>query len=465
MKSQIFELVLTAREPISHHDPKTGNDSNTLTFLRQKQFVKREPSDTPVFRHLVERICEQNQMTETVDAVTGRLNMPEWLSAAYIRLLLDIHNVGDGDGLLSGMERYRMLENRLQTSATKCHSLHQLWSIITTELQLGMHAVRFDEQITAFWTLPPSIQYEMLTVMSKQHRAVSTIARLWHDRNKSQDQEYCVKAGKEFLPESYSVRSFTDDDVPEPQDKIVLNVPAISVNGLRHQLVREPAFLHLCDKLGIEPAARGEGELSVGAESIFYNGGNIRAGATQPSNSFMLAGEIRKAYPSLDLLGGVTSSFDIGESKLKMSAWIVCAENADNLPESLRSTAQAQTSVFEMLDTVTRTRMATVSGEGQMIYNYEVLVAGTQIYVELTLTPYTTPLTRGALAAALDYYIANDNIVGGQSARGHGSVTVERLTEVPSGKDEYETYLTENADKLRAGMTDGTLCSSAQVVK
>ena len=39
MQSKTFELVLTAKEPISHHDPATGNDSNTLTFNRQKQFV------------------------------------------------------------------------------------------------------------------------------------------------------------------------------------------------------------------------------------------------------------------------------------------------------------------------------------------------------------------------------------------------------------------------------------------
>jgi hypothetical protein len=205
--------------------------------------------------------------------------------------------------------------------------------------------------------------------------------------------------------------------------------------------------------------------LPVHAESIFYNGGNIKSGATQPSNAFYLGGEIRKAYPSLDLLGGVTASFDIGESKLKVSAWIVCAENHDALPESLRDTAQAQTSVFEMLDDVTRTRQATAGGEGQMIYNYETLVKGTQVYVELTLTPYTTDLTRGALAAALDYYAANDNVIGGQSARGHGHVSVSWLSDEPGGAEEYEAYLAERKDELLAGIVDGTLCSGAVVVK
>jgi hypothetical protein len=467
MQSQTFELVLTAREGISHHDPTTGKDSNTLTFNRQKQFVSRKPTDTPVFRHLVDAICEQNPMPETIAGLTSRLSAPEWLSVAYIRLLLDIHNRGDGEGLLAGMERYRMLENRLQTAAARCYTLHRLWAILTDDLQLGVHPAQWDAQIAAFWTLPPSIQYQMLATMTEQYRAVVTLARVWHTKNKEQSAEYMERAGKLdlFQEEEKTTAHFTDEHFPEPPEQIVLDVPAISVNSIRHQLVREPAWLHLCDALGIEPAARGEAEPPVHADSIFSNGGNIKAGATQPSNAFFLGGQIRKAYPSLDLLGGTTESFDLGESKLKASAWIVCKENADALPVSLQETAQAQTSVFEMLDNVTRTRMATPEGEGQMIYNYETLVKGTQVYVELTLTPYTTDLTRGALAAALRYYADNDNVIGGQSARGHGHVTVEWLGETPDGIAEYEAYLAEHKDQLLAGIVDGTLCSSATVVR
>lgn len=466
MQSKIFELVLTAREGISHHDPTTGNDSNTLTFNRQKQFVYREPTDTPVFRHLVDAICEQNQMPDTIANLMSRLNAPEWLSVAYIRLLLDIHNRGDGDGLLSGMERYRMLENRLQTAAVRCHTLHRLWSILTNDLQLGTHSAKWDEYIAIFWTLPPSIQYQMLTTMAEQYRAITTLARVWHTANKEQSVEYMERAGKLdlFDEQEFRTASFDDKDFPEPPDHIVLDVPAISVNSIRHQLVREPSWLHLCDILGIEPAARGEGPVPVHAESIFYNGGNIKAGATQPSNAFFLAGEIRKHYPSLDLLGGVTQSFDLGESKLKVSAWIVCKENADTLPEALRETAQAQTSIFDMLDNVTRTRQADPSGEGQMIYNYETLVKGTRVYVELTLTPYTGELTEGALAAALNYYVNNDNIIGGQSARGHGHVAIEWLTDAPGYESDYEAYLKEDQDNLRNAIISGTLYTDKKVV-
>jgi hypothetical protein len=467
MKSQTFGLLLTAREGISHHDPTTGNDSNILTFNRQRQFVYREPTDTPVFLPLVEAIAGQNPMPETIAGLTSRLSAPEWLAVAYIRLLLDIHNRGEGEGLLSGMERYRMLENRLQTAAVRVHTLHRLWSVLTDDLQLETHPAKYDALIASFWTLPPSVQYQMLTVMAEQYRAITTLARVWHTANKEQSLDYMERAGRvdEFEEQGWVTASFNGEHFPEPPDHIVLDVPAISVNSLRHQLVREPSWLHLCDALGFEPAARGEGELPVHADAIFYNGGNIKAGASQPSNAFFLAGEIRKAYPSLDLLGGVTSSFDLGESKLKVSAWIVCTENRDALPEALRDTAQAQTSVFDMLDNVTRTRQASPDGEGQMIYNYETLVKGTQVYVELTLTPYTGDLARGALAAAIDYYLAHDNVIGGQSARGHGHVLGEWLTEKPVGREEYEAFLAENRQDLRQGIVDGTLLSSKVVVK
>jgi len=452
LESQSFGLLLTALEPISHHDPTTGNDSNTLTFNRQKQFVSRVASDTPVLQHLVDALTAQHPMPEPVAELCSRLSLPEWTAVAYIRLLLDIYNHGEGEGLLSGMERYRMLENRLQTAAVRCHTLHRLWSILTSELQLGIQAMQYDAQLVGFWTLPPSLQYQVLIILAEQYRAIVTLARVWHSANK--------QPGGKLVTATFSVA-----ELPAPPDSIVLDVPAISVNSLRHQLVREPAWLHLCHALGFAPAARGEGEIPIHAEAVFYNGGNIKAGAQQPANAFFLAGEIRKAYPVLDLLGGTTASFDLGESKLKMSAWIVCAENRAALPESLRATPQAQTSVFEMLDNMTHTRQASPGGEGQMIYNYEVLVAGTQVYVELVLTPYTTELTRGALAAALLYYAANSRVIGGQSARGHGRMQMTLLTDMPDGLDAYLAHLDANRERLRAGILDGTLCSGAVVVK
>lgn len=462
MQSQFEHMILEAREAISHHDPAIGSGSNVLTFNRNKQFIYRIPDDTPVMQHLIDQLGEENQMPETIQDLVSRLTLSEWLTVAYVRVLLDAHN---GQGLLEGMGRYRMLENRLQTAAARCHTLHQLWSILTHDLQLNMHASYYDEKITLLFTLPPSVQYQMLALMVEQYRAVTTLARVWHTVNKAQNEDYCIAAGIPFVPQAWFTPHFDVSSFPNAQKHIILDVPAISVNSLRHQLVREPAWLHLCHHLGIQPWARGAGPLAPGTEALFYNGGNIKAGVMQPANAFALAGEIRAAYPSLDLLGGVTNSFDIGESKLKMSAWIICLENRDALPDAVTTLPQSRISVFDMLDDVTRTRMATDQGAGQMIYNYETLIKGTQIYVEFTLTPYTIDMTKGALITALDYYLANDNIVGGQSTRGHGHVKAVRLPQFKNAEEckaLYEHYLADNRERLLDGLLTGVLCTSSK---
>ena len=92
-------------------------------------------------------------------------------------------------------------------------------------------------------------------------------------------------------------------------------------------------------------------------------------------------------------------------------------------------------------------------------------MAGTQVYVELVLTPYATELTRGALAASLLYYAANSQVIGGQSARGHGRMQMTLLTNMPNDLDAYLAYLDANRERLRAGILDGTLCSGTVVVK
>jgi len=463
MKSKIYQLVLTTTEPISHHDPAMGKTGNVLTFNRQKQFVCRDWVESPVYRNLVDAVKSTNKMPESIAGIVSRLNVPEWLAVAYVRQFLDIYN--KGDGLLDGMERYSMMENRLRTSAIQCHTLHRMWSILVDELQLPMHSARCDAAISVFYPLPPSLQYQMLDIMAEQSRTITTLARLWHATNKRQTEEYCTKSNVPFLPEQMIEWEYDDSDIPEPEKQIVLDIPAISVNSIRHQMLREPLYLHLCDALNIESMPQGHGDLAIGMTSIFYNGGNIQKGAKSPNGAFYLAGQIRQAFPSLDLLGGTTSSFDLGESVVKVSAWIVCKENLGCLPESLQKTPQANTSIFAMMDSITRTRHATSDGEGQMIYNYETLVKGSQIFVEIILTPYAQGLTEGALATAISYYDHNMNIVGGQSARGHGHVQVAWLTEPPTGQAEYKAYMAENKDRLREGVMDGTLCSDKKVIK
>jgi len=248
----------------------------------------------------------------------------------------------------------------------------------------------------------------------------------------------------------------------------VLDVPSVTGNSLRHQLVREPGWWHLAAALGLEPGTLGAGPLAPGVEAIFANGGNIRAGAKQPSNTFGLAWRIREHYPLLDLIGGVTDSFDLGESRLRVAGYLVCRENAAALEGTLaESLPNAGLSAFDLLDDVTLTRQAGRTGVGQMIYSFETLATGCQVLARLTLAPFTPALTRGALVAAVETYLADDATAGGQAARGFGHLRGDWLSRPDGDGDcraEYEADLAERREQLRAWLVDGTLGCGSQIL-
>lgn len=460
------ELLLTATEPISHHDPSTGDGSNRLTFNRQKQLVRREVSDQPVSEKLLTALFAANPMTEMVGELVKQLTLPEFIATALTRQFIDLYSSRDGVGLFSGVDRYAMLESRLKNAAIRSQKLHSAWSNLVDGLQVPVHFGKDDESVAMFWLLPQSIQYQVLAAIAENARSIISIARLWNRQMKGQSEDYVSSFGGVFNPQTETVAGYEVGEIAIADDTMVIEIPAISTNTIRHQMVRAPGWIFLAHTLGIAPAQRNRGEIPPGAEGIFVNGGNIAAGKTQPSNAWKLAGEIRDAFPHLDLVGGCTDSFDIGESCLSVSAWLVCKENAENLPESLQNTARAKMSAFDLLDEITRTRQATSQGLGQMIYNYEVLAQGAQIYTKFSLRPETTPRTKGALMCALNTYLKGISVVAGQSARGHGHVTAEWITKLDDDgvEQQYIDYVTENAAQLREWIVDGTLGSNAVVV-
>jgi hypothetical protein len=272
---------------------------------------------------------------------------------------------------------------------------------------------------------------------------------------------------------------------------VIAEVPTVSTNSLRHQMVREPGWMRLfgllglravpseptpppgmiekiLKRFGIRTARPGQGPVPAGAEAMFYNGGNIEAGAKQPSGTFGLAVAIREAYPFLDLVGGVTDSFDVGESRLQIASWLVCRENAGALAGTAAANLpNAQLSVYDMMDDVTMTRHAGQVGEGQMILSFETLCAGAQAFVRLSLTPHSDPLTHGALVDAIEAWRSDDGTIGGGAARGFGHCTAEWLRRHEDADAYRELYLAdiaERAEELREGLVSGTLCTKSVVL-
>lgn len=471
-----IQLLLTATQPISHHDPAVQNESNTLTFNRRKQRVTLTPARVvPVHQHVVDEFCGAYPVTADIAAAFDTLTFPEFAAVALVRTVVDWYtgaNGGDGAGLFSGMKRYQMLERRLETSAICSHTLTGFWSRLTSSLQLPIHGGEQDVELLRFFALPQVVQQQILTVLVKDTRAVVAIARMWHDAQASQRAEYAAKKGgkvgtlfeefvTEFTPQDERVVSFSVADIAPAQEAVIIEVPYLSPNGLRH-MIRESAWVHLAATLDIPAQWPGDGPYPQSVEALFRNGGNLSG--SEPMGASALAQKIRRTFPSLDLLGGCVDHFALDEGRLAVASWLLCAENAEaELPTWAQGRAMTGISAFDLLDDMTQTRQA-VNGLHQMIYNFEVLVPGTEFYLRLRLHPFAHPITQGALLAAVRTWADVNNRAAGKAAEGFSTVLIEELDRngITGSIEEYEAYLAENADYLRAELRAGTLGSGAK---
>lgn len=456
-----YSLILAATTAISHHDAAVQDDSNRNLFNRQKQIVSGDVATALPDQALIDALAKSNPVPEPLAPSFSILNFPEFVAVAIIRQFLDIYNTADGEGIFTGYERHRRLEARARQCAIGAATLREWWERLRRALNVNVPPSKHLAALRALLLVPGGLQQLVLRELTEASGTIVMLAQEWHDVAKRQDPTYAERAGQSSLfpvsPERSVLRFSAEDLVPgQSAGAMVMEVPAITSNSIRHQLVRAPGWLHLRTALEIA-----DGALAPGQEAIFLNGGNIRAGAKQSGDIWTQRRDIRTRFPFLDLVGGVTNTFDLGESRLKVKAHLVCRENATALADTIaagRSTAAL--SVFDMLDDVTLTRQGEDKDSGQMIFSFETLCAGAEVLVQLSLDPGTRPLAHGALLAALATYL-NDPAAstGGGGARGYGfmrCVDSAGLVESPQ-LGEYETYLHEHADALRQEILSGRL--------
>ncbi|MBU6362526.1 MAG: hypothetical protein KGS46_21145, partial [Chloroflexi bacterium] len=324
-----YNLILTALTSISHHDPAVQDGSNQLQFNRQKQTVCRPAvSGNQTTGKLLELLSVPNEIVELLNGMTKA----EFVAVAFAKTIIKIYNSMDGTGLFSGIGRYQMLESRLRYAAIRSNSMRKLWATICADLQFPVHPSTYDEIVLAFYALPTSTQQAVIAAIVSQYRAIVAIARAWAK-----------------MPENDIPLFASDQIVFAPDTAIneiaIVEVPTVSANSMRHQLVRAAGWQHMQRILGITPP------IPPAVEAVFENGGNIKAGAKQPSNSAMLGQRVRDMYPLLGLVGGVTESFDLGESNLSVQSWLVCQENERALSGTpAEGLSMASVSAFDLLD-------------------------------------------------------------------------------------------------------------------
>jgi hypothetical protein len=230
-------------------------------------------------------------------------------------------------------------------------------------------------------------------------------------------------------------------------------VPAISENALRAVLFRNPLHDDLLTRLGIRP-----GELPQSVVNLLFSGGNMAAGSKAPGDEITLGHQIKRLYPSLDLLGGAVDGFILPRSRLRMAAWLVAREYAPSLrliaPE-LAEEAEG-VSAYDLLTEETRTRGTGAESEGnQMLYTYETLAAGVKILLEITLDPHTPEATQSAVAHALACW---DGYLGGQARQGRGRIAL-LSSDLPQNTA-YVDHIAGHDEAMRDGLRSGSLGSA-----
>lgn len=225
--------------------------------------------------------------------------------------------------------------------------------------------------------------------------------------------------------------------------------PAISENALRACMFRLPLHDDLLKRLEID-----KGTLNQSVVNLLFSGGAMRSGSKAPSDEMRIGHELKKLYPSLDLLGGATDGFILPKGRLKLNAWIVARENQtaiDYIAPELSDEAK-NNSLFDLVSDEVRTRGTGSESDGnQMIYQYETLAAGSKILLELNMDAHTPEVSLSALALALENW---DGFIGGQARQGRGRMVV--LSHDLPSPDLYINHINEQGELMKQGLIDGT---------
>lgn len=210
-------------------------------------------------------------------------------------------------------------------------------------------------------------------------------------------------------------------EVVQP-DGTLAHVPFVSAASVRHGL-RDALAWHLATTIGLE-------SISKAAVDLLWSGGAVTK--TGAETDLAMARRVEEFLPMLSLLGYAAQS-DIVEGTLRASDLIlVCQENDWRLPEPLQGRKRA--AAYRGEEFGTRHDIATspvarlveqtglvVDKTTQMIFATQVLLAGAQLYGELSLTPSATPQHRLVLDAAIGLW---DGMLAAKTATGYGRTSI-----------------------------------------
>lgn len=249
------------------------------------------------------------------------------------------------------------------------------------------------------------------------------------------------------------------EEVVQP-DGTHARVPFVSANSIRHG-IRSALAWHAVETLGIQ-----DGTLTKGEVDLLWSGGAVTTTGAQ--TNLDLSRKIEALYPALGLLGFAAQS-DIYAGTLRVSPLILVArENAWRLPGYLAGSPHAKqgAAAYRGEEFGTRHDVAAtpvdrlvdlsgqITGTTQMIYDIQVLKAGSVLHGDVQLTPSATERHRVALGAALALW-APEGIVhlGAKTAVGFGRARID-LPDTTADLEALTVLLSEHRDEALALITE-----------
>lgn len=466
-QASTISLVLKARKAITHHDPAQSDGSNTRQFRRRPKLIKTDELALDNVESAISAVYAHNPVPASLAEMLTGFSATEFIAVAFTSVFVDSTNTGEGLGHFGNADKFPALQKRLKQAAVKTFDLRHCWSALCELMGVNDTAdSKLLPRLMPFFGLPRPVAYAVLGELAKNSNAYVSIAQYWHDQWKlaTRSIEYAEKRGED-IGEMMTLEPKIDFSAGTI---IRLDIPEVSETSIRHQL-RSAGREHLFAAIGmVKGQVPGWGEIQNDLiEALFYNGGN-KTNASPPSDAPTRGALIQMNYPLLGVFSGTTESQFLPEGKLRVKNWVICRENAEALANTpVADHPLLQVSVFDMLGEETETRRATERGYGQMIQNFETLIENAEIYLEFDLDFHATDLERGAFMAALETWLADAPVLGGQRARGRGFVDgqiVQGLDGAEADLAAYEAYVCDNAQTLKAGLIDGTMLIGKEVV-
>lgn len=456
----------TLLEPASHHDPDTGVGANINLYRRQLVRLPYTARGRTLTEDWYSKIATAFPIPVECEDIFCDEPFSRFVGIALIKVFIE--NYGKsyssedwGQGIFTGVEAYKRLQNRMELSAPRAANLKEYWSLLIRDMKVEV----LGDATSLFQLLavPSGCHHEVLYHLEKYAPMVVEMARFWLDTEKRSDATYAKKSKMEQTSGDRTVMRFTadrDTDGDRPLETSV-PVPTHSGNDIRHD-IRYAGMVHLFAKLGFTLDV----EIPTSVKALFENGGNISKGTSSFSDAYALSQTIRAHYPILGLLGGCTDTFMLGDSNLhSVSAFWEGRENNTALKHLFG--VSAEHSVIDMLDNWTLHRHVGRYDGSPMPYAFETVSAGARLYVHFNFSPYTPELELGAFWSAFETFQTIDASVGGQSAKGFGKVKVDILEadvdRFADARMKYEADIELNKEALAFGLKKGFLCTEKLV--